>query len=110
MRVHWTAWAIGVSAALAAVAEAAPSEPVTVPATEGRPVDRRLTNLLDRLPLAFEQNRGQAPEGWDFLVRCRGYHAFVASTGVVFSFDGAGLALSLDGAARCRPSTSGAEL
>lgn len=92
------------------VAFAGPPEPADVRATRSQQVDPRVRSLLDRLPLAFEVNRGQAPEQFDFLVRCRGYHAFVASDEVVFSFDGAGLAMSLDGAARVEPLTRGLDL
>lgn len=59
------------------------------------------------IPLFFEANRGQAPEGWDFLVRCRGYHAFVRSDGLCFSFDGAGLRLTLEGARDVAPDVAG---
>lgn len=55
------------------------------------------------LPATFETNRGQAPEGWDFLVRCRGYHAFVRAGETVFSFDDHALRMSLDGARAVAP-------
>jgi hypothetical protein len=110
MRGSFVTFAVALVFATTGPALAAP-EPVGAPVSEpSRPVDPRVRNLLARLPLAFETNRGQAPEGWDFLVRCRGYHAFVASDAVVFSFDGAGLQMSLDGAARCEPETRGLEL
>jgi hypothetical protein len=100
------------SLALLAVgaAVAAPPERAEFGASRGQRVDPRLQRLLERLPLAYEVNRGQAPEAYDFLVRCRGYHAFVASDEVMFSFGGAGLRMSLDDAARCEPVTTGLQL
>ena len=103
-----------VASTLAALASGAalagPPEPADAEATRTRTVDPRMRSLLDRLPLAYEVNRGQAPEGWDFVVRCRGYHAFVSSAEVVFACDGAALRMSLDGAARVEPQTRGLEL
>ena len=98
-------------ALFAAGAAADPSlEPQGPRDPSGRPPLRQADALLSRLPLAFETNRGQAPEGWDFLARCRGYVAFVGPTRVVFSMDGAPLSMSLVGAAPCAPQTSGLEL
>ncbi|HYL36723.1 MAG TPA: SBBP repeat-containing protein [Bryobacteraceae bacterium] len=39
-----------------------------------------------RLPLAFEENRGQAPQQVRFLVRGPGYSMFLTPAGAVFSF------------------------
>ncbi len=72
--------------------------------------DRTHRAVVARLPLAFEVNRGQAPEDFDFLVRCGGYRAFVAPTEVVFAFEGAGLCMRLDGAWRTAPDARGREL
>jgi hypothetical protein len=98
------------AAVWAARAEASPEADAARagPATK---LDERIAPaVMARLPLAFETNRGQAPDGWDFLVRCRGYHAFVRSSGIVFSFDGAPLAMSIDGADRRAPATDGLAL
>jgi hypothetical protein len=97
-------------ASVAHAADAGAPDAAPAPATAVRRTDGRVLRLAERLPLAYEENRGQAPEGFDFLVRCRGYHAFVASDSVVFSFDGEGVRMSLDGAAPCAPETSGLEL
>lgn len=59
---------------------------------------RALAALGGALPHFFEENRGQAPDGFDFLVRCRGYHTFVASGEAVFAFDGRALRMTLEGA------------
>lgn len=102
----------GVFAAVAALAAAAGAEPEPpVLRTDANAcVSHRLRSLLSRLPLAFEENRGQAPIDYDFLVRCRGYNAFVNSQEVVFSFDGHGLRMALEGAAPVRPTTAGLRL
>lgn len=102
--------AAAVAAVAAGIARAEPSEPAADANTTPRAVDPRVRSLLDRLPLAYEVNRGQAPEDYDFLVRCRGYHAFVSSDEAVFAFDGAALRMSLDCAARVEPETRGLEL
>ncbi len=110
-RTWWTAPLVAGMAAFGASAEAEPAaDGVALPATPMKPPPQFARAVQERLPLAFEVNRGQAPQGWDFLVRCRGYHAFVRSTGVVFSFDGAGLAMSLAGAAPVPPTTDGLAL
>src|SRR5262245_45003840 len=98
------------AAVWAARADAAPDIDAgcAAPATKIDP--RAARTVMNRLPLAFETNRGQAPEGFDFLVRCRGYHAFVRSSGIVFSFDGDALAMSMEGADRRAPATDGLAL
>jgi hypothetical protein len=111
MRRRWgTCFIATIVAAIAVHADAAPSLDLSPGPTATRPVDRRAVAVRESLPLSFETNRGQAPADYDFLVRCRGYVAFVAPTDVTFSFDGAPLRLSLDGAARCEPQTRGLEL
>ena len=103
--------AAAAAVALLAVASAfAAPEPLDVAAAPTRNVDPRVAKAIARLPLSFEVNRGQAPEDFDFLVRCGGYHAFVASDAVVFSFEGAGLRMSLGGARRGEPQTAGLSL
>ena len=112
MRSIWLVPVLGACAAFAgrdALAGPAPADDGLRGAATRLP-EREARGRLARLPLAFETNRGQAPAGWDFLVRCRGYHALIASTGIVFSFDGAGLAMTVEDAARCVPSTRGFEL
>jgi hypothetical protein len=94
----------------ASTADAGPDVDAAPPLTSTPIPESVVRSTAERLPLAFEVNRGQAPAGWDFLVRCRDYHAFVASTGIVFSFDGAALAMAVEGAERVAPTTSGEEL
>jgi hypothetical protein len=100
--------AAGVLAAAEALADPSVEVESRRPSTSLDP--QVATAVASRLPLAFEVNRGQAPDGWDFLVRCRGYHAFVRSSGIVFSFDGAALAMSLERAEAVAPTTRGLEL
>ena len=44
---------------------------------------------LDRVPVRFEENRGQTDARVDFIARCRGYMAFVTPGEIVLSLPGA---------------------
>lgn len=61
----------------------------TVPPTPGsRRTPPAVQASISRLPLTFEANRGQAPEGTAFLARGSGWSASILREGVRFGFDG----------------------
>jgi len=72
-----------------------------------RRADRRAPSRTVAARVRDEPRPGAA--GWDFVVRCRGYTVRPLD-GRLFSFDGAALSMSIDGAGAASPTTDGLEL
>jgi hypothetical protein len=93
------------SAVLAGGQQVAPSRPLSGASLYSEP-----ENQFGRLPLIFEANLGQTAEEARFIVRGKGYSAFMTSSGIVLSLRSEVRSEGMDPAYQAQPQRASASL